>query len=199
MTRSAVAPALALVAATVLAGCDGSSEDAPLTRSAPTSIAQLDVAGVRLARAPFCDRLTDAAVREAVGGPATSSDAWANGDPVPTDGSPGQVGHEFGCSWTGADGLTASAWVFARPVSPDFAATVIRATAGESCPGRSAPAFGSPAILQTCPAGPGLERVRRAGLFGDTWLTCEVTGPSAQVQARADRWCAATVSALDIS
>jgi hypothetical protein len=199
MTRSAVAPALALVAATVLAGCDGSSEDAPLTRSAPTSIAQLDVAGVRLARAPFCDRLTDAAVREAVGGPATSSDAWTNGDPVPTDGSPGQVGHEFGCSWTGADGLTASAWVFARPVSPDFATTVVRGAGRDGCSTQPGVGFGSPALVQTCPATAGLERVRRAGLFGDTWLTCEVTGPASVVHARVDRWCATTVSALDIS
>ena len=31
------------------------------------------------------------------------------------------VVHEIGCSWTGDDGTTARAWVFARPVNAAFA------------------------------------------------------------------------------
>jgi hypothetical protein len=199
MTRRVLVLGLLALVAPVLAGCGGA--DGPSAARAPSStpITKVDVAGVHLARAPFCDRLTDAAVREALGGPATSDDAWSNGDPVPAPGAPGQVGHEFGCSWAGADGSTASAWVFARPVSPDFATTVVRRAERESCAARPDVVFGSPALVQACPASAGLERVRRAGLFGDTWLTCEVTGPTATAKARADRWCATTVSALDVS
>jgi hypothetical protein len=198
MRRTAVALRLLAVVAPLLAGCDGSAGGAPVART-PTPITQLDVAGVRLARAPFCDRVTDAAVRQALGGPAASDDAWGNGDPVPAAASSGQVGHEFGCSWTGADGATAAAWVFARPVSVDFATTIVHEATRESCAARPVSTFGSPALVQTCPTPAGLERVRRAGLFGETWLTCEVTGPRSETAARADRWCATAVSALDVS
>jgi hypothetical protein len=203
MTRTAAPLVLIGLVAAVLAGCSSADQPAPTRTPTPTSINNLDGVGVHLARAPFCDRLTDAAVRAALGATATTNDAWGNGDPVPEQGpgagSSGQAGHEFGCSWTAGDGARAAAWVFARPVGAEFAATVVKSAAAESCPARPATTFGTPALLQTCTARFGLERVRRAGLFGDTWLTCEVTGPSDQVQARADRWCAAIVSALDVS
>jgi hypothetical protein len=199
MTRRVLALGLLALLAPVLAGCSGTDNPPAARAPSSTPITKIDVTGVRLARAPFCDRLTDGAVREALGGPATSDDAWGNGDPVPAPGAPGQVGHEFGCSWTGADGSAASAWVFARPVSADFATAVVRRAARESCAAQPDVVFGSPALVQTCPTSAGLERVRRAGLFGDTWLTCEVTGPIAAAKARGDHWCATTVSALDVS
>lgn len=188
-----------LVLAPLLTGCGGSQEKPTARTPAPTPITKLDVAGVRLARVPFCDRLTDDAVRRALGGAAESEDAWGNGDPVPGGTGSNDVGHELGCSWTGAGGAMAAAWVFARPVTSELATAVVRRAAHDPCPAQPAGAFGSPALVQTCPATAGLERVRRAGLFGDSWLTCEVTGPTAEAKARADRWCATVVSALDVS
>jgi len=199
MTRRRLTLGLLALVAPVLAGCGGSGGPPAADTPASTPITKLDVTGVRLARAPFCDRLTEAAVREALGGPAQADDAWSNGDPVPGSGSPGQVGHEFGCSWTGADGAVVATWVFARPVSADFATSIVREATRERCAAQPATTFGSPALVQTCARQPGLERVRRAGLFGDTWLTCEVTGPASEATARTDRWCATTVSALDVS
>jgi hypothetical protein len=198
MRRRAVAGTL-LAQLILLSGCSGSTDTPAAKTPAPTPITKLDVAGVRLARVPFCDRLTETAVRRALGGAAESDDAWANGDPVPGGSGSGDVGHELGCSWSGPGGAEAAAWVFARPVSADFATTLVRRATRDSCPAQPAGVFGSPALLQLCPASPGLERVRRAGLFGDGWLTCEVTGPTADARARADRWCATVVSALDVS
>jgi hypothetical protein len=187
------------VFALLVSGCGGPHEKPAATTPSPTPITKLDVAGMRLARVPFCDRLTAADVRRALGGAAASHEDWGNGDPVPGVAGPKDVGHELGCSWIGADGTTAAAWIFARPVSAAFATKVVRQATRERCPAQPAPTYGAPAVVQTCPATPGLERVRRAGLFGDSWLTCEVTGPAAEAKTRSDRWCAAVVSALDVS
>jgi hypothetical protein len=201
MSRGRALVAVACVlASSLLAGCSGSDRTPPAATAAPTPIARLDLARIRVARAQFCDRVPDAAVRRALGGKPEADDTWANGDPVP-NGSPGDVGHEIGCAWTGADGAAARAWVFARPVTADFAGTLV-AQAGKQpgCTSAAASVFGSPALLQTCPVSPGLARVRRAGLFGDTWLTCEVTGAVAtRPRARLDTWCATVVAALEVS
>jgi hypothetical protein len=190
----------AVVAVQVLAGCSGSDDAAPETTAPPTPIAKLDVAGVRLARAEFCDRLPDSAVEAALGGKPESDDSWGNGDPIPgASGESGDVGHEIGCAWTGESGAAARAWVFARPVDAAFAGTLAREAGRHAgCTVRSTAEFGSPALLQTCTLPENVQRVRRAGLFGDAWLTCEVSGPASPTLARrTDRWCAAVVAALD--
>jgi len=190
----------ALLVAPLLAGCSGSDDAAPRPTTSPTPIGKLDAASVRLVRADFCDRVPASAVGAALGGKATTDDSWGNGDPVPASaGGNGEVGHEIGCSWTGADGAAARAWMFARPVTAAFATTLVRQAAKQAgCTTETSPTFGSPALLQTCTAGPpnGVGRVRRAGLFTDTWLTCDVSGTSApDLAKRTDRWCAAVVAA----
>jgi hypothetical protein len=200
MVGRAVLVVAALVVAPLLAACSGSDDAAPRPTPSPTPISKLDAGTVRLARAEFCDRLPGSAVPAALGGKAQSHASWGNGDPVPdAAGESGDVGHELGCSWTGADGAAARAWVFARPVSAAFASQIVRQAGHQAgCTTGKSPTFGNPAILQTCTAGPpnGVSRVRRAGLFGDTWLTCEVAGTSApDLTRRTDRWCAAVVSA----
>jgi hypothetical protein len=84
-------------------------------------------------------------------------------------------------------------------VSADYAKTLVRqATRRKGCRAQATPTFGTPAVLQACTLTDGLERVRRAGLFSDTWATCEITAPTApRLQARTDKWCVAIVSALD--
>jgi hypothetical protein len=144
--------------------------------------------------------VSDAAVEDALGGKPESDDSWGNGDPVPGPaGDSGEVGHELGCSWSGPSGATARAWVFARPVTPDFAARLVREPGQlQGCTAEQAPTFGTPALLQTCTLPDGVQRVRRAGLFGDTWLTCELSAaPSPALAKRTDQWCAAAVAALD--
>jgi hypothetical protein len=185
----------------LLAACSGSGDTPPPATSAPTPITKLDLSRLQVARVEFCDRVPDAAVRRALGGKAEADDSWRNGDPVPGPAGTGDVGHEIGCAWTGAAGAAARAWVFARPVTAELAGTLV-AQAGRQpgCTGAAAPVFGRPALLQTCPESAGVERVRRAGLFGDTWLTCEVSGAAAtRPRARLDAWCAAVVGALQVS
>jgi hypothetical protein len=190
----------ALLLAPVLAACS-SDKPAAQTTTAPTPITRLDVSAVRLARAKFCDRLPDAAVRQALDGAAESDESWGNGDPLPGADGSGDVGHEIGCAWTGANGAVARAWVFARPVDASLAGTLVgQAAHRKGCTAERTAIFGSPALLQTCTLTGGVQRVRRAGLFGDAWLTCEVTGAaSASFRARTDRWCASVVAALDLS
>ena len=190
----------ALLVAPLLAGCSGSDDPPAESTARPTPLAKLDVASVRLARAEFCDRVPDSAVEAALGGKSEADDGWKNGDPVPgADGESGEVGHEIGCAWTGAGGAAARAWVFARPVTADFAGVLVRdAGRQQGCTAEQTPTFGTPAVLQTCTLSDGVQRVRRAGLFADTWLTCEVSGAADPTLARrTDRWCAAVVSALD--
>lgn len=191
----------AVVATLVLAaGCGGSDDPSERASARPTTLAQLDVAGVQVARAEFCDGVPEAAVRDALAAEPSKQDDWGNGDPVPGSDDPGDLGHELGCSWTAGDGTTARAWVFGRPVDADFAATLV-GHAGERrrCTAAAASDFGSPSVLQTCRLPGGVERVRRAGLLGDSWLTCEVAGPrAADPRSRLDAWCAAVVSALDL-
>jgi hypothetical protein len=191
----------ALLVAPALAACSGSDGKPDAPSATPTPIAKLDVAGIRLARAKFCDRLPASAVRRALGAPATDDQHWGSGDPVPGTAGSGDLGHEFGCAWTGPAGAAARAWVFARPVDAAFATTLVgQSGQAEGCTGEATPTFGNPALLQTCTLADGTQRVRRAGLFGDTWLTCEVAGPAApDLPARTDAWCATAVAALDMS
>ena len=186
----------------LVSGCSGSDEPSGPRTTAPTPITKLDLGALRIARAEFCDRLPDSAVRRVLGGNPESDDSWGNGDPVPADGASGQVAHELGCSWTAADGGQALAWVFARPVAASFATTLVhQAQAAKGCTTQATSTFGSPALLQTCQRPGGVVRARRAGLFGDTWLTCEVS-LAASVPARTrlerlDDWCASVVAVLD--
>jgi hypothetical protein len=191
---------VALSGCLVLAGCSGSDDASRPRPSAPTPLAKLDATAVHLARATFCDRVPKAAVRDALDSGTAETSSWKSGDPAPTGGS-GDVAHEFGCAWTGKNGAVARAWVFARPVSAELAGSLVtEAGTEQGCTAERATVLGSPALLQTCTQPGGVERVRRAGLFDDTWLTCEVTGPSAQrPRSRLDAWCGAVVAALRLS
>jgi hypothetical protein len=201
------------MAVPLLAGCNGSGGSTTAKTPGPTPITQLVATRVQVARAGFCDRVPASAVRRALDGKPEHDEHWGNGDPIPTSSASGaatsgvagsgDVGHEIGCAWTGAGGSSARAWVFARPVTADFAGTLVtQAGQQEGCTSAAAPVFGSPAVLQTCPAPGGLERLRRAGLFGDSWLTCELTAPASASQAsrraRLDAWCATVVAAVRV-
>jgi hypothetical protein len=210
--RSSAVVAVVLTAA-LAAGCSGGNKGASSTPTTarPTPLAKLDLATVQVARAQFCDRVAQDEIRRALGAKPDADQSWGNGDPVPTaapTGSAtapatdsGDVGHELGCAWTTSSGSAARAWVFARPVTADLAnGLVAQAARQPGCTSSAETVFGHPALLQTCAPAGGPERVRRAGLFGDSWITCELSGPPAtHPRARLDAWCAAVVAALDVS
>ena len=196
MVGRAVLGVAALLVASLLAGCSGSDDPTPRPTGAPTPISKLDPAAVRVLRAEFCDRVPASAVKAALGGKAEGDEKWGNGDPVPGAGS-GEVGHEVGCAWTAAGGAVARAWVFVRPVTAELAGSLVQQAGKQpGCTAEPTGEFGAPAVLQTCALADGAQRIRRAGLFADSWLTCELGGQTAPDQrARLDRWCAAVVAA----
>ena len=111
------------------------------------------------------------------------------------------VVHEIGCSWTGDDGTTARAWVFARPVDTDFARSVIASgKKTKGCRTIAGPPYGKPAATQLCRTADGQQRLRHAGLFGQTWLTCELAttkAEQAELRDRTDAWCSEVANALN--
>lgn len=196
---AAVLPVLAVL---LLTGCSGARQAAP-EQPSPTPIADLDTTRMQVPRIEFCELVPSAAVREALSGEPASAAAYGNGDEVPLPRVGKDVVNEIGCSWTGETGLTARAWVFARPVDTAFAGTVIAADRRSSgCRTVPGPAFGRPSSTQVCRRDDGTERVRHSGLFGQTWLSCEVATPGGSPsveppRARADRWCVEVLSAIN--
>ena len=75
--------------------------------------------------------------------------------------------------------------------------------ADQGVPDRPGPAYGDPSLTQTCRLPDGTQRVRHAGLFGQTWLTCEVSAPApaevAEVSDRSERWCVEVANTLNTS
>ena len=196
-----VLPGAAPVAllAVLLAGCAGKDED-KTPEAQPTPISSLNTTAMDVARIDFCPLVPDEAVSDALDGEPDSDAAYGNGDKTSVPGVGSDVVHEIGCSWSKDDGTTARAWVFARPVTPAFARTVVAsARKAAGCRVVTGPAFGKPSATQVCRAKGGVERVRHAGLFGQTWLTCEVSAaaPRSEVRARTDRWCVQVVNAVN--
>ena len=91
--------------------------------------------------------------------------------------------------------------MFARPVNTAFARSVIasgRKTKG--CRTIAGPPYGDPASAQVCRTAEGEQRLRHAGLFGQTWLTCELAttkSEQAELRDRTDAWCSEIANALN--
>lgn len=194
-----VARVALLVVAALAVGC-GPSASPP--EPSPTPIERLNSTGMNLPRLEFCRLVPTRAVRAALGGRPTDRATWGNGDAPAQDGVPADRLHELGCAWAGPEGWAARAWVFAQPVEPPIVRQVVANAGREAgCRTPSGPAFGGSSYTQVCGEKDGGPRVRHAGLFGQTWLTCEVAGPGTaavtKVRHRADAWCVAVASALD--
>ncbi|KQT89293.1 hypothetical protein ASG49_16045 [Marmoricola sp. Leaf446] len=198
--RRAAGAALLVPALLLATACtSGSPESSP--PPSPTPISDLETASVELPRIAFCSLVPEPDVAAALGGPAQDGASWGNGDtldlaaPGASGSEATQVVQELGCAWTRGE-VTARAWVFARPVTPALARGVVRQAGRErGCETPQGPDFGSPSLLQDCETGSG-RRVRHAGLFGQTWLTCELTGPEVEDE-RAEQWCVTLVNSLD--
>lgn len=215
--RRPAAVALIAMFGLSVTGCGGEKTAAP--EPAPTPIAGLNSTAMQVPRIAFCRLLPSAAVKAALDGAAESSSSYGNGDEesLPRGGAAGaataakDVVHEIGCSWTGRTGSSARAWIFAQPVSAAFARTVIEpGSSTEGCRAVPGPDFGRPSSTQVCRFAGGGQRVRHAGLFGQTWLSCElatVDGPTsggagsaaglARLRTRTDAWCVEVANALN--
>ena len=189
----------ALLALGVMTGCSEDEQAAP--DPAPTPIASLNTVEMELPRIEFCQLVSDSAVEDAVGGKPASDSSYGNGEELEVAGVGKDVVHEIGCSWTGESGDTAQAWVFARPVNPEFARSVIASgKETKGCRTVAGPPYGKPAETQVCRLADGKQRVRHAGLFGQTWLTCDLAATEvdeADLRDRADTWCSEVANALN--
>ena len=190
-----------LVLATVLMAAGCSEEESAAPEPEPTPLASLNTTAMEIPRIEFCPLVPDSAVEQALGGKPDSDASYGNGDEVDVPGEGEEVVHELGCSWSTDEGAAARAWIFARPVDAGFARkAIVSSRRTEGCTVERRPAYGDPSVTQTCRLPDGATRVRHAGLFGQTWLSCEVADPGAEVAAvreRADRWCVDVVGALD--
>jgi hypothetical protein len=198
--RTSLALACGLATALLATGCSEEKKgSAP--KPTPTPLANLNTGAMQIPRIAFCKLVPAGAVRTAIGGKPDTASSYGNGDVVEVAGVGKEVVHETGCSWSTDTGSSAKAWVFARPVDAAFARQAIASSRRtEGCKVEDGPAYGEPSLTQTCRPPDGSARVRHAGLFGQTWLTCEVTDPAGDVAAvreRADAWCVEVVNALN--
>lgn len=171
----------------MLAGCNDAATPPPNVAT-PTPLASYDGAGAAVQRISFCTRIPTSAVAAAVV-KVGSTRHYANGEQAPDT---GDIAHEYGCIFDGETGLTAKAWVFAPPVTPDDAKQLV-AEGGKArgCQLVDAHKFGSPALGTLCRT-PTTNTVTYSGLFGDAWLSCSITAPAAKA---ADEGATATPTA----
>ncbi len=201
MLRTSARRALGLVAAgLLLTACGGETLSPP--EAEPTSMSELDAGSVVVPQIDFCELVDEAAVTAALQGEATADSSYGNGDEVAlaTLEQPDVV-HEIGCTWERTDAASARAWIFARPVRPEFAKRLVELAASKGCTTKPTPEFAETSVLRTCPGtGAEQQQVRRAGLFGQTWLTCELQARGtdvAELEERTERWCVAVVNSLN--
>jgi hypothetical protein len=203
--------AAVLASAFVASGCTLTPEasQGPSPSVAPSD-AGLDLSGVPVQRADFCDLVDRDDVAQALEGAVRDTAHYGNGDEVEVRPGHVDVSHEFGCVFEGPGGKVARAWVFARPVAVAEARTLVRrARRGDDCAFPESVRFGSPSLTSVCEvAGPPPEeapvvRARLEGLFGDSWAGCEISEPlvrgsgaRADVVQRADQWCTGVVTAI---
>lgn len=219
--RQRVAGLFVVVA--LLAGCSSEADapsPAPPDLAGPSSAdpaeAQLDLSGLPVPRTDVCDLLGHDDVERALAAPVTDTAHYGNGEEFEV--TPGRVdiSHEHGCVFAAGDGATARVWIFARPVLRSEADTFVRRTRrGRDCAFPESLAFGAPGVTSVCElpgrpseGGPAF-RARLEGLFGDTWVGCEVSEPRetgtplpvarADVLQRAERWCTEVVTTISAS
>jgi hypothetical protein len=197
MPRRARTVALAAVLTFLLGACTGDDEPAAeADPSAPsTPLASYAADTVVLDRGPFCEDIPAAAVEEALGGTATDSTTYGNGERARLTDDVRDVSHEFGCTFRAEDGTTARAWLFAPPVTPARARDLVKdARSGQGCrPEPQDPGFGQKSVAVVCEAD-GETTASYRGLFGDAWLSCSLAVATGSVQDsalldRTGRWC----------
>ncbi|MEP7091188.1 MAG: hypothetical protein ABI776_13900 [Nocardioidaceae bacterium] len=162
-----------------------------------------DLSALAIERAPFCDRLDKGDVREALAAPVTGADSYRSGERVLVAPGVADIAHELDCTFHALTGVEARVWVFAQPVTRSTAVRTARdVRRARGCrPLTGAPAYGTPSGSTVCPAPtPYGQQVTLRGLFGDAWLSCQLTTsgtePRAEVVTRAERWCVQVATTL---
>ena len=205
----------------LLAGCTSAPQEEPdqttvVAPSAAPGAAHLDLSGLPIPRADVCALLAEDSQEQALGAPVAQTGHYGNGEEVEI--APGRVdiSHEYGCVFEAGDGTTARTWIYARPVlRPEARTLVRRARHGRDCAFPESIRFGTPGLTSVCEvASPAadwpLVRARLEGLFGSTWMGCEVaeplarpsgssSTPRADVVQRAEQWCTEVVTAIAAS
>lgn len=203
-----------LVACTGPGSSDGAGDRSPGSSSSPLPSpgqpGAVDPAVVEVGRGPFCDRIGAGAVRRVLGGPAQRTHHYGNGDSAELTPGYVDVAHEYNCSFERGE-ATARAWVFAPPIRPDVATRVVaEIRAQKGCVVSPGSRFGQPSVTTVCTLrqpSP-TTRVSQHGLFGDAWLSCELTVPRtlpgpqpaediADIRDRTAQWCADVLAAAD--
>lgn len=171
---------------------------APPPEAPALTLGELDTTTIAANRTGFCAGIAAEEVAAALGAEATQAASYVNGERAQLAPRTRDVAHEFGCSYSAADGGTARGWVFAPPVTAERARALARGAVRERRCERlpAAAEFGTTSAATRCTVR-GTTTIAYQGLFGDAWLTCTLSGPdSATVLAtRASRWCAAVVMA----
>jgi hypothetical protein len=171
----------------------------------PAQVEAVDLSGLPVRRAPFCDRIDMSETVAALGGPAVETDRYSPGDV--TEIVPGVVdrAHEYDCTFEAASGVQARAWIFAEPVGVHRAHRLVREAArGRGCRVRETPVqFGAPSVTTWCRENrPRGQSVSLHGLFGDSWVSCRLFRPGgARPRSRSlgswtRQWCVDVAAAL---
>lgn len=180
---------------TVPAPAEGS---APLS-SLPSPTAPADLSALPIAREPFCDRIDERYAAAALDGQVAERTSYGPGDSVSLAPGLTDVAHEFGCVF-GSDAGEAKVWVFTAPVTESEARAMVEDARGQrecSYP-EDALQYGTPGVVGVCRLSGGRVQVTARGLYGDTWLTCQLTveaGPG-DALARAEPWCLHVATSL---
>ncbi|GGR52092.1 hypothetical protein GCM10010197_17870 [Nocardioides luteus] len=175
-------------------------DDEPEAPEVKGDLSSADTTTMHVRRGAFCDRVPTEDVTEALGGAAAEKKAYGDGDQTAISGEVSDVAQEYGCIWTGPEdsGTTARAWVFAPPVTLEWANQMTKSVP-KGCKAASKPAYGKPSVALTCTDAKKQPKMVIRGLFGDAWLSCELTGKAgeapATLQKRASRWCLVTATA----
>jgi len=160
----------------------------------PTPLADYDTSEVAVVRAAFCDRVSDDAIAAAVSDVPSEDQTWRPGGRLP--GSK-DISNEFGCAWT-AGQVSARAWVFAPPITPERAVDLASEVVDGKCQRvRNAPDLGAPSVAQQCAGEAGKTGIY--GLVGDAWVSCELsglTGSAVEDVELVGQWCVAVLEAL---
>jgi hypothetical protein len=161
----------------------------PPAKPLATALSAADTTTMTVRRRAFCAAVPVADTVAALGSPGSGAgrpSSYRPGQKVALTPAVTDVADEWGCSWTGTAGRAARAWLFAPPVTT-ARATKLAGQVPKGCERVSAPAFGAPSAAAAC----GDTLVLR-GLFGDAWLSCQLTAPGlsqARLLDRAGRWC----------
>lgn len=155
------------------------------SKSASPTVSRADLSALPVPRESVCAAVPEPAVQSALDGPVVSTAHYDNGEQLELPTGEQDVSHEFGCVWTGSDGVEARLWVFARPVSQAEARGLAgSARRGRGCRVDDRVGFGDPGVTSVCPQ-PSQDdeprsRARLEGLFGQTWVGCEVSASAAR-------------------